>query len=275
MSDRYKIKKQCWAKSHECSGNLTKEHVVSNSILKYFGALHFTKNEKTYKLGAGSYVISNLCEYHNELLSSYDSEAFKLFSGWHGLLSKKTNSFTPHPSQTDQRIINIDGNLVERWFAKTFYNSILFQTRVFKPKHTPYYPSPKSIIPQLFRGEDFSPPFGLYLIRPDTPLSEKRNMWSMSPQFNKVEHFHSEMKKWETYELPTIYYTTCGGMELVGFFNLTQYEDDFALEHLLKPIKEQLESTGIYRKIKFGVTLEGDTGCDDDRGPHRMIDLMW
>jgi len=173
MSDenRHKLRPICWASmSNGCRGDLTKEHVVSESVLKIIGALNVGKDgEKPITLGTGSYVLKRLCNHHNSALSKYDEEAQKFFSALKSISEMLREE--PKPNKLiETNCISINKRNLERWFAKTFMNMVLFNIPVFKPDNLPLYVTPHSIIDQLYKGKDFEQPFGLYLINPAKSL---------------------------------------------------------------------------------------------------------
>lgn len=259
----------CFGDPSECKGIITKEHVVSKSILEYFGPLEFKVDKKTIKLGKGTYVIKNLCEHHNRTLSTYDSEALKLFSGWHSFL---TNKKTTHP-ETKTNSINIDIRKIENWYAKTFANSILFRHRALNPKN-PLLSFPiSSIRKKIFGSERFTPPFGIYMIKPESPLAPKRSAWTLCPQFQNIYHQSAATKIIREVEIPTIYYTCLHGIELIGFFNLTGLNDEQALDSVLKGWAKKLNEVGIYREnINFSTSHESDEHFDG-KSPTRFIEF--
>jgi len=272
--DRHKIKKMCWANNTDCKGELTKEHVVSSSILSYLGPLNFDKQNKRYRLGKGSYVIKNLCEYHNRMLSKYDNEALRFFSGVHKLTSGLEEDYLEE-NEVGQKILRVDGRLLEKWFAKTMFNAMIFDTRVFKPENLPWFPSPAHIMPKLFNSEDFENPFGLYLGKLDNPINTGRMFpWQMIVHYKPIRCFHNQISKWETYNVPIFYYTRCMAIEVVGFFNLTRFDNKFMEENVMKGFIEILKERGIYHPVKWGFNMQGD----EDKGklgPARIVELEW
>lgn len=122
----------CWANGCNCAGGLTKEHVISDSILKYFKSLTLDLGNKKLKVGSGNFFIKNLCEHHNQLLSPFDNEALKLFSGWKRIVTNDSNGITNNKALEHQIYIDIDH--IEKWFAKTFINIVLFKQFAKKQK---------------------------------------------------------------------------------------------------------------------------------------------
>lgn len=269
---RYKIKNACWARSEQCSMSLTKEHVVSNSILKYFGPIKFKDDLNELNLGAGSYVIKALCEHHNRKLSKFDDEALKFFT-----CIDRMSKNIEHPDIKEngigQKLLNIDGRLLEKWFAKTIFNALLFESKAFKASNMPFFPSPRHILSQLFDDKDFDDPFGLYIGNPYTPLFNNRHSWQMAMHCREIDYFHSDVKRWEKLDVPIFYYTTCIGIEIVGFFNVTSHPlpiYDYFFDYYAKLLKERC----IYRPERFGFSEAAKAGYGN-QGPACIINFEW
>jgi len=246
---KHKLKPVCWASGNkDCSGDLTKEHVISNSILKLLGSFSAGLDDAKISFGTGSFVLKRLCESHNFRLSNYDSEALKLFRGIYEH-SKGIDSKGFLFIGKDKRELIINKWNLERWYAKTFMNLILFHTTVFKPEKMPYFPNSHSICEQLYNGQAFEPPFGLYLIDPAKPLIKNNAQLSFSLPKGDCRIIHIDGKKSPTYEVPRFLYTRLLGIELVGFFNITPHSDQEALGSILKPSVDILSERGI---LDFG-----------------------
>jgi len=252
-SIKHKLADRCWASAWtggtDCKGGITQEHIVSRSILKYFHYIETRNNGEIFKFGKKSFVMPILCEYHNRALSSSDAEAFKFFSGWYGMLFKKHNHHIPEINIEGRQILDIDGHTLERWYAKTFFNFVLFRAKVMSPKLSLYGLSPHSIIPKLYQRESFQHPFGIYRLNKTNPSAD--NFFSFKPEFSEVTVIDKDGSN-RQHEIPTYFYTRCGGVDLVGFFNLTAFEDEFALNSYLKPIQESLEKEAEYRHVEYG-----------------------
>jgi hypothetical protein len=247
-----KSKKICWVNNDTCCDTKTKEHVISESILRILGPLNIIKAGKNTTLGKGSYVV-NLCERHNNALSFYDEEAVKLFGGYYGLLHKKANVFTP--KNEGEKIIQLNGHHIEKWFAKSFFNDVEFYQKFHTDKKKLFHPSPRNILTKIFYGEEFANPFGLYLIKPEKPLSSPISLWQFSSQYREIHHVSQGGKKYDVLDFPMFLYVICGGVELIGFYNLSAFSDEFALENWLKPIRKLLEDRGVYRPGGFSTRI--------------------
>ena len=123
-------KRQCWMASlGGCSGTLTKEHFVSESVWRILngpgggGVLyhsHATGKEKA--VGLGSATISNVCKHHNEGTSALDAEAAKLYSAFFSHVNIPRDEMVIARGAPTESTVEIDGRLFERWTAKTFLN---------------------------------------------------------------------------------------------------------------------------------------------------------
>lgn len=243
---KHKLNPVCWASANkDCSGNLTKEHVVSNSILKILGPFSAGLDTEKISFGSGSFLLKRLCYSHNHRLSPYDNEALQLFRGVdehnRGIDSK---DFTFVGNDKRELIIN-KWNL-ERWYAKTFMNLLLFHTTVFKPDKMPFFPSSHSICDQLYNGQPFNPPFGLYLIDPAKPIDKDTAPFCFSVLKGDCHAISKDGTISPTYEIPRLLYTRLLGVEIVGFFNITPLTDQEALESILKPALNIISERGIY-----------------------------
>ena len=68
---------KCWAKNiGGCSSKITREHLISNSLLEdmvLVEGFHWCKDSPK-KIGSSNLTSNILCKHHNELLSPCDSE---------------------------------------------------------------------------------------------------------------------------------------------------------------------------------------------------------
>lgn len=265
------ILRKCWAESSECSGALTKEHVVSASILRYLGPLRTVKRGKTFNLGVGSYVVRNLCARHNGLLSRFDSEALRLFKVLSALAKNQPHELIERNSR-GQLIARISGRALERWFAKTFMNSAIFEASALREQNEPFQLSSHSIGAQLFGEADFRAPFGLRTAKPGFKISSNPKPGIHTGlTYAKIEH-HTESRGWAEFSVPIYYYIVIHGCELLGFFNSTSLTDDFALAHWLEKYSAFVAERTIPLPFKIGFNLRGESGFGP-AGPQRVIDM--
>lgn len=236
----------CWAKCENCSQEISKEHVLSNSILKYLKNVTVNLGDRTIPATTKSYVIRGLCTYHNTKLSPYDDEALKLFSGWKRITTDDPAGIKNPNAMRNHIDIDIDIDSIEKWMAKTMINSVIFNAFTNKSKKYAGLNSHEAA-KVIFSQNSFAPPFGVYQMDIQTPLAEKRKSWSFGVHYVELHHINEGKGIDDTYFIPAFYYLCLGGIELVGFFNITQFEDKFALDTFLKPISEKLQKNGCYR----------------------------
>lgn len=233
-NDRYKTKQQCWAFLHgECEGELTKEHVVSQSILELFKPVKYELDGREPAfLGKGSFVLKRLCKRHNELLSPYDSEAFKLFKAIGSIYTHKLDSAL-FSFENGIYKCDISRKKIERWYAKTFFNYIYFMTIFEKPEKLPFMLNPHSILNKLYNDENFKPPFGLYLVHPEKPIMRNHNPFHIQAISNIDSRYISPQGIVSEYcKFPCFLYTRLLHVEIVGVFNITALSDANAIDVL-------------------------------------------
>jgi hypothetical protein len=264
---KIKLTRKCWAGGDGCYGPITKEHVVSDGILKHIGPL--STSISNMKLGSGSFVIRSLCERHNRLLSQYDDEAIKFFNGFYSFICEKDER---NRSNSEVITINVNGYKLEKWFAKTLFNHSLFQAAVLGLDNHLSPLATHSIYNKLFSDENFNEPFGLYFVKPDKPIGANLslNSWSFCPQFGHHMILHKKVKKQRQYNHPNYYYTKMGPFELIGFFNLLNLDDEFALNSVLRSTNKNLENRALYRQVKFGFNT-----IDAKSDPNRIVQVNW
>jgi stalled ribosome alternative rescue factor ArfA len=122
----------CWVDptGETCEGNLEKEHVVSESILKLLGPIRFNISGEHKHFGKGSYKLKMLCSRHNRALSDYDEEMRRFLSIWKNILTKSCDK-----DEFERNITyELDGNRIECWLAKTLVNSSFFHSIIEKDK---------------------------------------------------------------------------------------------------------------------------------------------
>ncbi len=150
--------KNCWANSLGCcSGTLTSEHIISNSILNKIikvKGLSWCRDEPK-EIGASSFTGKILCEKHNNELSAFDLEA-KQYVSVIDNFCKKTEDFRKFGFRKSNIPIihKVDGVKLERWCCKTLINVCLNQ------KNKPIINFDK-ILPIIFHDRNYKKPYGL------------------------------------------------------------------------------------------------------------------
>ena len=111
---------KCYAASIKgCSRKITREHFVSDAVLRIIGSdglvmtagLPWQKTSNGEKLPINQLASNILCDAHNSILSPLDDEAVRLFRFlqpfWRGTQTASNSS------------ISADGRLLELWMLKT------------------------------------------------------------------------------------------------------------------------------------------------------------
>lgn len=187
----------CYIGDENCCNEITKEHVISKSILQELGPMTYKIGDKFIKLG-NSAVLPYLCKYHNNALSPFDDEAFKFVSSWNKITSNmpdqsgmvKYDFFNETSTNQDGKkvrleALKIDTKKFELWMLKTFFNMI-WQRAILDEDQKPFFkPNIDKIAGHLFNGVPVEPPFGIYQLLPGKGFSTKSN-WSFSPQFKEI-----------------------------------------------------------------------------------------
>lgn len=182
--------KDCWAYDlGDCYGKLTKEHIVTNSIIgktvKVKG-FSWCKNESK-EIGSPSLVNKILCEKHNNELSVFDSEAKNFISVINNFCLNNDNFSKFGFRKKDLPIVHkIDGKNLERWCCKTLINVALSQTDEI-------IVAPEKILTFIFRDKNFEKPYGLNFA---ISVGQKINtnvFLEIRPLFNKKENFNKEL----------------------------------------------------------------------------------
>lgn len=251
--------KGCYVANQHCCNELTREHVISKSILIELQPTTWTFGDLKVKIGINSAVLRYLCKHHNNALSDYDAEALKFVASWNKIKSRlpdrsgfvkydhfDTASMRDSGTPLKLEAIKIDTKKFELWMLKTFFNLIVFHARLDEQLKPFRRPDIITMSKYLFDNHPVEPPFGVYQIPIDKKLSKKFG-WSFQPVFQDLFHQSNETGMITHLITPTIMYMRFGVSELVGFFNLTGFSDKQALDGPLKHWKETLTSIGKYR----------------------------
>ncbi len=182
--------KSCWAKSlGECDGNLSREHIVSNTLLDQsikVQGFSWCKDEPK-EIGAESLVSKILCEKHNNELSEFDSEANK-FVQILKTMDNKNKKFKKFGfRKSDIPVLHhLDGLKLERWFCKTIINIVQCQNENIRTRF-------EDSLKYLFLGESFSEPSGLYVGHSIGMNIDTNDFLSLSPLYFVKEKDEREL----------------------------------------------------------------------------------
>jgi hypothetical protein len=154
--------RRCWAEClGDCSGGLSREHIVSESFFEN-GLITITgfdwTQDETQEIGLSNAVSKILCRAHNSRLSPLDAEiktAREHFLKLTALISRK--------ERTEEFIGTIDGVKFERWLLKTTINII----RASPSKYSNFFPD--YLLTQMVFGVtpfNYETGQGLYMVDP-------------------------------------------------------------------------------------------------------------
>jgi len=166
----------CYASPLEdCGGKLSKEHYISEAILKRLnsaspafgipdGELRVTLPNlppgEPRRLPPSALTMRILCKRHNSALSALDSEAGRLFA----TIDTRAEEFKANPDLSIPRISLFSGHDIERWLLKVLGAATTFGEKLFpdRPTVTDF---PRPWLEILFGLRDFEPSQGLYIRR--------------------------------------------------------------------------------------------------------------
>lgn len=274
MSSKFKFPDHCRAQGFgECSEKMSKEHVISDGLLKSLGMYRWVVDGKVKKLGSGSFVTRTLCEKHNRELSKFDAEAIKFLTTWVRL------SYGGLKETDAGKVYEFDGYLVEKWFAKTFLNFIIFKQQAFGDKSPNLFNFAVRHINKVVHSDqegrsEFESPFGLYLV--SKPFKEKsKPQINWGPVYAAGFHYSAKNSMWNECERPLYLSIHINGLNLIGFFNVDHYElnaeekdGNKVLIHL-KTLDALKEENAKYRSFHIGL------GKMEPAGPSTQLKLRF
>ena len=170
---------RCWASMLGGCDRISGEHVISRSVLEDVGPAPVIV-ECVHRVPPGQYSVNSLtanilCRKHNSQLSPLDATAgliaaFMLTSG----------------DALPGRVLKVDGNLLERWLAKTVIN-YMFAGWAEEKKWPPH----EDIVRTIF-GEGSAPDgCGMFAVQSDALPIKSNNevavtlMWEQNPEGQK------------------------------------------------------------------------------------------
>jgi hypothetical protein len=173
---------KCYARNlHDCSIKISKEHYISDNLLKFLLTPGKTIIEGAHWLSPGveknvspqSMGSKVLCDRHNSALSGLDALAQKFFTF---ILSDE-----PNPN-----ILLLNGNELERWFMKVMYGLIASGSAMKGSKDlTP----PAYCLDILFYNKYLSEGSGLYFVKGPHSTQFNRIAVNLIPLNNNTRVF--------------------------------------------------------------------------------------
>lgn len=225
-NSKRKLKQRCYARSlNGCSDVMSQEHVLSDSITDDNFKIYF-KDSLGKKIDTKAIKLRYLCSHHNSALSSIDTEAIRFFNALRYITNPEikiqNNTQFSFSRSLDSYDCEINGVLLEKWFAKTFLNLATYfgLMKVF--------PNPvldvncSHILSYLFLDAELSSPYGLWQLKPSTYLLPSEQEAVMSVATREVS---TKMNGEPEYSIPGLLYIQVFGIEFVGNFNITQFDN--------------------------------------------------
>ncbi|HWG18978.1 MAG TPA: hypothetical protein VG225_00525 [Terracidiphilus sp.] len=252
MRNEQLVDKKCWAASlGDCSGGISREHLVSQSLFPtgsvVVQGLHWCKDEPK-PVGIESLTSKILCRKHNSDLSDVDSAAKRTFDTFvesMRLLDARRNL---HLRRYTMKRFTINGLLLERWFLKTLINIGFDREWIIGEGGHPAGEPSEELVEIAFGKAKFRPKAGLY-----TAAYAGENVTVIYDGFG-------------------LHYTpkTIGNSLLAGGFTFGGYR--FFLNLLPQELREHQGSDLIYRTVRHWYQVPDDKGRQVKS--HRL-DITW
>jgi len=175
--------KKCWAQSlGNCSDQISKEHIVSDSILPEKIRVSGFKwcKDKEVEIGSSNLTSKILCKYHNNFLHRYDLEIQKLQDVFREI-EEIRSKFEKRKMQLEIPILySINLFKIERWLVKTLLNLAIVNEECDIDF--------ERILPNLYNNKPFEKPHGFYtfLYNDDKVLGQGTPLVTVLPIFQLV-----------------------------------------------------------------------------------------
>src|SRR5574341_289240 len=153
----------CYARSLcDCSGQLSREHYVSASVLKLLGTEHrisqtswLSAGQQSKPLPVGALGSNILCERHNRSLSDLDSCAATFFA-------ELLQAFSISSGHVAPRKVSVDGDKLEKWVLKAVCGAAA-SGNLTENGHRIVKEPPRDWLSILFSGADWESETGLHI----------------------------------------------------------------------------------------------------------------
>lgn len=235
MPNKHRVIRGCWGEHiSQCSEEFSKEHAISKGIAAAIdptiSAVNITPggaSEVQCAIGVNSLTLPILCKRHNGELSPTDDEAARMFSGFSRITSRPLAE-TDLLSESGQAVLRLNGPLIERWAAKTFFNLVLAGVPRSREK-PPLLPiTGLQIAEEVFNGKPFPVRHGLYGLPPGTNLMRAPALdfhtapMKLTILTMDVRHYSQRQSRWNgPYRMPAFLYIAASGFEFLLHANVT------------------------------------------------------
>ncbi|MCU1314907.1 MAG: hypothetical protein JWN63_229 [Candidatus Acidoferrum typicum] len=225
-----KGKRSCWAAElGNCAGKRTREHVISESVLRIARGMHpdlalarVAWDERLLPTSLSSATVRHLCGKHNSQLSPLDAEAARLTQ----FIVDAVEPFTL-PTRVAaigagrEPILEgrFDGCLLERWALKTCLNDFAARGNTAPPDGATA-PSGRHVLETVFTGAP--PPTGHGMYELVVPKKRERPGTALSVEVVEVKR---TTPAGEVLRFPAFFVINLGPLQVAIHANVTALSD--------------------------------------------------
>tara|TARA_R110002073_G_scaffold10762_3_gene50752 strand:+ start:571 stop:1431 length:861 start_codon:yes stop_codon:yes gene_type:complete len=281
--------RQCWAsRADGCSEKISREHVVSKSILKRIGHFNLQVEHEgvvTFQkeIGINSATVKFLCKNHNSALSPYDKEGLKFIKTIDGFSQSDNIIEGEFTDRFGIRRLVVDGYNLERWAAKTFLNSAAFIQAVDTNEPAWTGGSSNSVFDAIFDCKPIEKPFGLYQVR-GINFRAKADFKSRDLCFkvipSSVNFYDTKKGHWiGKRRVPGLFYFSIYGIDFLFNMNLRSFRMEKEPD-MIGPFLKLLDENNLnyyYRPKAIGISRNNEPmiKTDIEDVPPRVIEINW
>lgn len=234
---RHKVRRECLARNHGgCGGGLSREHVVSETVLKVIPTFSFTNsNGEQVPVHKSNLTLRVLCRNHNSAITEIDDEAANFLQEWINLINfavppLKLKGTQPASFQSDAIF---SGHLLEKWFLKTFLYRVMVHYRVGSA--TDFYGAiPMAgveCLDPIFGQGEISSPFGFYTVFSSVLKPESKRAFRFAMHHFPIEVFQP-VSGVDHMLVPYGLELSLFGNSFFGFFNTSTIPDGQFIENV-------------------------------------------
>ena len=225
--------RRCWMEVlGGCSGKLSREHVVSEKVLKHLsdsaiGLTTVAPDGSSQTNGIGSVTIRNLCAHHNSGTGVLDDEAQRLVSAVESFVRLNSSERLIAAGAAPERTVVINGHLFERWTVKTFLNVYMSGNLRHKDEVLPMFDliNP-GVAEYVFNGRGLPFPQGLYGIDPGAPLLNTPHRHTHNYMFRPIAAIVQNRATGERRQFPIFMHLKIKVWNFATVSNLLKVSDD-------------------------------------------------
>lgn len=259
VSPRPKLRRQCIARfDGECWGNLSREHVISQSVMDVLPQMYFKNmKDEIIPILKSNTGIKLLCRKHNSSISHIDKEAAFFFKILRNMSHSSIDEIEIKDAENNKLCFGerVCGEKLEKWFFKTLLYSVLFEYQAFSfPNFISFFPLAKvDKFSPIYSEKKIDSPFGIYVnVEPSGTgklfqfeilkvpleiLQENNIYYSYLPYAISIEFF---------------------GVNFIGFYNVSELDD----QEFLKVINDYYDGKLLagFRRRPSELSMESKSG---------------